>query len=143
MSFTLEGRRALVTGASRGIGRAMALAFADAGADVALLARDEGLLAEVAAEVADRGRVAVVSAADVLDAESVRSAVEATAEALGLHQIQPSAADQQAHAEQQHHRRQATEPRQQLGDGARKAGKPPEQFGGERWLQNSSAPTAP
>ncbi len=83
MSFTLEGRRALVTGASRGIGRAMALAFADAGADVALLARDEGLLAEVAAEVADRGRVAVVSAADVLDAESVRSAVEASAEALG------------------------------------------------------------
>ena len=83
MSFTLEGRRALVTGASRGIGRAMALAFADAGADVALLARDEALLAEVAAEVAERGRVAVVSAADVLDAESVRSAVEASAEALG------------------------------------------------------------
>ena len=83
MSFTLEGRRALVTGASRGIGRAMALAFADAGADVALLARDEGLLAEVAEEVAERGRVAVVSPADVLDAESVRSAVEASAEALG------------------------------------------------------------
>ena len=83
MSFLLEGRRALVTGASRGIGRAIALAFADAGADVALLARDESRLAEVAAEIESRGRRAVVAAADVLDADSVRLAVASAVEGLG------------------------------------------------------------
>ena len=50
MSFDLTGKRALVTGASRGIGRGIALAYARAGADVALLARNADLLAEVAGE---------------------------------------------------------------------------------------------
>ena len=49
--FSLEGRKALVTGASRGIGRGIALAYARAGADVALLARDAELLGEVANEI--------------------------------------------------------------------------------------------
>ena len=49
MSFDLTGRRALVTGASRGIGRAIAVAYAQAGADVAILARNAELLDEVAA----------------------------------------------------------------------------------------------
>ena len=83
MSFDLVGRRALVTGASRGIGREIALAYADAGADVALLARDAERLAEVAALVEERGRRAVVQPADMLDAEAVRAAVEAAAEGLG------------------------------------------------------------
>lgn len=79
MSFDLTGKRALVTGASRGIGRGIALAYARAGADVAVLARNAELLAEVAAEVEALGRRAVIATADVLDAEGTRAA---TAEAI-------------------------------------------------------------
>ncbi len=64
----LTGRTALVTGASRGIGRAVAVGLAAAGADVVLSARDTGLLAEVAGEVEALGRRAVVLPADVTDA---------------------------------------------------------------------------
>jgi 2-deoxy-D-gluconate 3-dehydrogenase len=68
----------LVTGASRGIGRALAVGLARAGADVALSARDEAKLAEVRAEVEALGRRAVVVAADVTDAdECARLAAEA------------------------------------------------------------------
>lgn len=85
MSFDLEGKRALVTGASRGIGRAIAISYARAGADVALLARNADLLAEVAEEISAMGRRAVVAPADVLDSDSTRSAVgEAVAELGGL-----------------------------------------------------------
>jgi NAD(P)-dependent dehydrogenase (short-subunit alcohol dehydrogenase family) len=80
MSFDLTGQRALVTGASRGIGRGIALAYARAGADVALLARNADLLAEVAGEVRAAGRHAVVVTADVLDAEATRAAA---AQAIG------------------------------------------------------------
>ena len=66
----LTGRTALVTGASRGIGRAIAVGLARAGADVALSARDEALLREVQAEVEGLGRKAVVLPADVTDAEA-------------------------------------------------------------------------
>ena len=83
MSFRLDGKVALVTGASRGIGRAIALAYADAGADVALLARDTELLEQVGAEVRDRGRRSLVLAADVLDAAAVAGAVDAVAGGLG------------------------------------------------------------
>jgi 2-deoxy-D-gluconate 3-dehydrogenase len=69
-SFDLTGRTALVTGASRGIGRAVAVGLAAAGADVVLSARDEALLAEVAAEVEALGRRAVVLPADVTDADA-------------------------------------------------------------------------
>ncbi len=83
MSFSLEGRRALVTGASRGIGRGIALAYAQAGADVALIARDESKLADVAAEVEALGRKAIVVPADVLDGDALRAAVDGAALALG------------------------------------------------------------
>lgn len=83
MTFDLEGRRALVTGASRGIGRAIALAYARAGADVALLARNADLLAEVAAAVEAEGRQAIIVPADVLDADSTRAAVGAAIDGLG------------------------------------------------------------
>ncbi len=79
----LEGRRALVTGASRGIGRAMAVAFAAEGADVALLARDAEKLAEVAAAVQAHGRRAAVLPCDVTDAEAVGAAVAQAYETLG------------------------------------------------------------
>ncbi|MFM8773898.1 MAG: SDR family NAD(P)-dependent oxidoreductase [Actinomycetota bacterium] len=83
MSFDLDGKRALVTGASRGIGRAIAIAYAKAGADVAILARNAELLDGVAAEISALGRRAVVATADVLDAEATRSAVSGAIAELG------------------------------------------------------------
>jgi len=68
-------RTALVTGASRGIGRAVALGLAGAGLDVALVARDADRLAEVAREVRDLGRTALELPADVTDAAAVAEAV--------------------------------------------------------------------
>ncbi|MEI2728813.1 MAG: SDR family NAD(P)-dependent oxidoreductase [Candidatus Nanopelagicales bacterium] len=82
MTFRLDGRKALVTGASRGIGRAIAVSYAAAGADVAISARDEAKLAEVAAEIEAHGRKAVIVPADVLDGDAVRAAVDAAALAL-------------------------------------------------------------
>ncbi|MCA5893101.1 SDR family oxidoreductase [Isoptericola sp. NEAU-Y5] len=66
---------ALVTGATRGIGRAVALGLARAGLDVALLARDAGRLDDVADEVRGLGRTALVLPADVTDAHAVADAV--------------------------------------------------------------------
>jgi 3-oxoacyl-[acyl-carrier protein] reductase len=65
VNLGLEGKVALVTGASRGIGRATALLLAEEGADVALAARGLETLEEVAAEVRNRGRRALPVAADV------------------------------------------------------------------------------
>ncbi|AEG44100.1 SDR family NAD(P)-dependent oxidoreductase [Isoptericola variabilis] len=76
-------RTALVTGASRGIGRAVALGLRDAGLDVALLARDADRLADVAAEVRERGRTAVVLPADVTNARAVAGAVARAEAELG------------------------------------------------------------
>jgi 3-oxoacyl-[acyl-carrier protein] reductase len=81
--FSLEGKIALVTGASRGIGRAVAVAFAAQGADVALCARTESALEEVAAEIRGLGRQALVQVADVRDAASAEGAIAATVEAFG------------------------------------------------------------
>lgn len=83
MTFSLEGRKALVTGASRGIGREIAIAYADAGADVAITARDEEKLAEVAGVIESHGQKAIVVPADVLDGDALRAAVDAAALALG------------------------------------------------------------
>ncbi len=78
--FDLTGRTALVTGASRGIGRAIALGLARAGADVALSARDEDLLEQVRTDVEALGRKAIVLPADVTDPEAcVRLAEDAIA----------------------------------------------------------------
>ncbi|PRZ05534.1 NADP-dependent 3-hydroxy acid dehydrogenase YdfG [Isoptericola sp. CG 20/1183] len=68
-------RTALVTGATRGIGRAVALGLADAGLDVALLARDAVRLTEVADLVRERGRTALALEVDVTDPEGVAEAV--------------------------------------------------------------------
>ena len=81
--FRLDGRRAFVTGASRGIGRAIGLALAEAGADVALAARDEARLTELAAEIAALGRRAQVVALDVSRLQAIGPAIDAAAEALG------------------------------------------------------------
>ncbi len=69
--FSLAGKSCVVTGASRGLGRAIALAFAEQGADVVLAARSVGDLAEVAREVEAKGRRAVVQPTDVTDARQL------------------------------------------------------------------------
>jgi NAD(P)-dependent dehydrogenase (short-subunit alcohol dehydrogenase family) len=75
--FDLTGKTAFVTGASRGIGRAIAVAFADAGADVALVARSADGLAETAEAIDAVGRKAFVIPADVTDYDVVADAVAA------------------------------------------------------------------
>ena len=75
--FDLTGRNAFVTGASRGIGRSIAVALAASGADVALVARTEAGLAGTAADITALGRKAVVIPADVTRKDEVDSAVAA------------------------------------------------------------------
>ena len=72
----LQGKIALVTGASQGIGRACALELAKAGAKVALAARNETKLAEVAAEIAAAGGEAAAFALDVASEESIKNGRE-------------------------------------------------------------------
>jgi NAD(P)-dependent dehydrogenase (short-subunit alcohol dehydrogenase family) len=83
--LNLSGQVAVVTGASRNIGRAAALALAEAGASVALLARDCDAIGSVAKEVADRapGVAAVPVGCDVSDPASVQAAIGRSLSALG------------------------------------------------------------
>jgi NAD(P)-dependent dehydrogenase (short-subunit alcohol dehydrogenase family) len=81
--FDLTGKNAFVTGASRGIGRSIAVALAGAGADVALVARSEHGLAETAADIAAVSRKAFVIPADVTSQEAVDAAVARAIEQLG------------------------------------------------------------
>jgi NAD(P)-dependent dehydrogenase (short-subunit alcohol dehydrogenase family) len=81
--FDLSGRTALVTGAARGLGRAIALALAEAGADVALGLRDAARDDGVADEIRALGRRALQLQMDVSDLGQVETAVAATVEELG------------------------------------------------------------
>jgi NAD(P)-dependent dehydrogenase (short-subunit alcohol dehydrogenase family) len=83
MAADLSGRAALITGAASGIGRASALAFASAGASVALLDIDAGGLADTAAAVRAAGARAEVLVADVRDLRAVTGAVGRAVEAFG------------------------------------------------------------
>lgn len=83
MAEVAAARTALVTGASRGIGRELAVGLAQAGLDVALVARDERLLEETAEQVQVAGRRAVVLTADVTDAAAVQDAVRRAEDELG------------------------------------------------------------
>ncbi len=78
-----ETRTALVTGASQGIGRAIALALAKAGHQVALAARNEAKLAEVKAEIEAAGGVAEGFALDVSSEESVKAGAKAALARFG------------------------------------------------------------
>jgi 7-alpha-hydroxysteroid dehydrogenase len=81
--FRLDGNVAVVTAASRGIGAATAVALADAGADVAVVARSEDDLEKVAARIRDAGRRALVHAGDVTDDATLAALVERTVTELG------------------------------------------------------------
>ncbi|WP_088006319.1 SDR family NAD(P)-dependent oxidoreductase [Indiicoccus explosivorum] len=80
-SFSLEGKTAIVTGAGRGIGKAIALAFAEAGANLVLVSRTEEQLKEVQEEIGN-GRT-IRAAADITDRQQVREAVEKAAAHFG------------------------------------------------------------
>ncbi|MDQ1089278.1 MULTISPECIES: 3-ketoacyl-ACP reductase [unclassified Siphonobacter] len=78
---SLQGKKALVTGAGKGIGKAIALALAAEGVDVALLGRNTANLEAVAAQVKAQGVQAAVVSADISDRTSVE---------MAIHQIQDS-----------------------------------------------------
>lgn len=81
--FDLKGKAALVTGASRGLGRAMALALAEAGCELILNARSADSLAEVSEAVRKLGRRAVIAAGDVSEEQQAEQVVDATLKAFG------------------------------------------------------------
>jgi NAD(P)-dependent dehydrogenase (short-subunit alcohol dehydrogenase family) len=81
--FSLAGRRALVTGASKGIGLEICRVLADAGADVAAVARDADGLAEARAGVEAQGRRCLVIEADMATVEGPRGAARTALDAWG------------------------------------------------------------
>src|SRR5258708_3654527 len=84
MQMRMSGRNALVTGGSQGIGRAIAKHFAGAGANVAIVARDQAGLDEAKAEIAAAANTKVVTvSADVGTAEGCSKAYAAAEKALG------------------------------------------------------------
>jgi NAD(P)-dependent dehydrogenase (short-subunit alcohol dehydrogenase family) len=81
--FTLSGQTALVTGAARGLGRAIALALADAGADVALGLRAAGTADDLVADIEAMGRRALAVQMDVTDLSQLGPAVDAVVAHFG------------------------------------------------------------
>ena len=81
--FDFRGRRVVVCGGSRGIGRGVALGFAGAGAAVSVCARSAGPLEATRAEIAARGVTAHAATCDLADGAAVQAYVEAAARALG------------------------------------------------------------
>jgi 3-oxoacyl-[acyl-carrier protein] reductase len=83
MPFDLTDRVSLVTGASRGIGRATAHVLAEAGSDLVLVGRDEAALHLVGDEIQAAGRVAVIVAADVAERDTPPRVVQVALERFG------------------------------------------------------------
>jgi len=83
----LQGKTALVTGASQGIGRAVALELAKQGANVALAARNETKLAEAVAEIEAAGGIAAAFSLDVASEDSIKSGAKAVLERFGKVEI--------------------------------------------------------
>ena len=83
MQLDLTGRNALIAGGSRGIGRSIALTFAEAGANVSICARGEQALRETEAELRRFGHTVHAMACDLGDAGAVKNYVTGAAEALG------------------------------------------------------------
>jgi NAD(P)-dependent dehydrogenase (short-subunit alcohol dehydrogenase family) len=74
--FRLNGKRVLITGGSRGLGRAMAQALAEAGADLVLVGRDAGTLSEAQRELTGLDRMVDIIAADLFDPKAVAAMCE-------------------------------------------------------------------
>jgi len=87
MSGSLDGKIALITGASKGLGKAMALALSQAGATVALVSRDETKLQAVKQEIANAGGKAELFIADVKDEQQVERLEADVSKRLGKIQI--------------------------------------------------------
>jgi len=87
--FDLDGQVALVTGANRGLGRAIALALAHAGADVVAGVRDPASADSVVAEIAGMGRRACAVRLDVTRTREIAGAVDEAVAAMG--RIEPTA----------------------------------------------------
>ena len=81
--FSLEGRAAVVTGGGRGIGRAIALGFAEAGADVAVVGRSLDALDAVAAEIRGQGRTSLALEADLRDVALIPGLLDRAKDELG------------------------------------------------------------
>jgi len=83
MHISLAGRNAIVTGGSRGIGRAIALAFAEAGANVSICARGDRALRQTEKELRRHGTLVHAAVCDLADGAAVEAYVRAAAQALG------------------------------------------------------------
>jgi NAD(P)-dependent dehydrogenase (short-subunit alcohol dehydrogenase family) len=81
--FDLDGKISVVTGAGRGIGRAVALTLARAGSDVALVARSQNQLDAVAKEIQEQGRRAVVFPADLTQTQQLPGLTEKIVQSMG------------------------------------------------------------
>jgi 7-alpha-hydroxysteroid dehydrogenase len=82
-AFRMKDHVAVVTGAGRGIGRGIAIAFAEAGADVVLAARRASTLEDVAAEIRARGQKALVVPTDVTEIAQLDRLIDATVKDMG------------------------------------------------------------
>ena len=92
MRISLEGKAALVTGASSGLGSGIAVGLAKAGADVMLVGRNRDRLGQTRQEVADAGRNGIVRVADVADRAAATQVVDAAVTELGSLDILVNAA---------------------------------------------------
>jgi NAD(P)-dependent dehydrogenase (short-subunit alcohol dehydrogenase family) len=81
--LSLAGKRGIITGASRGLGRAMAEGLAEMGADLLIIARDTKQLGQTAFDLSRHGRRIISFPADVADDDALRAAVEKIAADLG------------------------------------------------------------
>jgi len=81
--FNVEGKVAIVTGAGRGIGKAIALSLAEAGADVAVIARTKEQIENAAADIRNLGQRALVIPTDVTQEAQVKRAVKQTISEFG------------------------------------------------------------